>query len=48
VVRTVITELDTDGWPGQKIEERNFSSLKRTLPGVREPEYLGLAQLCFN
>jgi hypothetical protein len=34
--------------PDQKIEERNFVSLKRTLPGVREPEYLGLAQPCFN
>jgi hypothetical protein len=34
--------------PDQKIEERNFASLKRTLPGVREPEYLGLAQPCFN
>jgi hypothetical protein len=32
----------------QKIEERNFASLKRTLPGVRESEYLGLAQPCFN
>jgi hypothetical protein len=34
--------------PDQKIEERNFASLKRTLPGVRDPEYLGLAQPCFN
>jgi hypothetical protein len=32
----------------QKIEEKNFASLKRTLPGVRESEYLGLAQPCFN
>jgi hypothetical protein len=32
----------------QKIEERNFASLKRTLPSVHEPEYLGLAQPCFN
>jgi hypothetical protein len=32
----------------QKIEERIFVSLKWTLPGVPEPEYLGLAQPCFN
>jgi hypothetical protein len=32
----------------QKIKERNFASLKRTLSGVREPEYLGLAQSYFN
>jgi hypothetical protein len=30
------------------IEERNFVSLKRTLPGMRELEYLGLAQPYFN
>jgi hypothetical protein len=34
--------------PDQKIDERNFASLKRTLPDVREPEYLDLAQPCFN
>jgi hypothetical protein len=34
--------------PDQKIEERNFASLKRTLLSVREPKYLGLAQPCFN
>jgi hypothetical protein len=34
--------------PDKKIEERNFASLKWTLPGVREPEYLDLAQPYFN
>jgi hypothetical protein len=38
-----------DGPAGQKkIEERNFASLKRTLSGVRELKYLGLAQPYFN
>jgi hypothetical protein len=42
-----LVSLELKNGLDQKIE-RNFVSLKWTLPSVLEPEYLSLAQPCFN